>query len=277
MTANRVARQALDRALDEKDDLLLVYQPIHDARSGEVRAAEALLRQRRRSGEVREASIITAAAEKGPEIFLLDSLTMRTAFSDAARWMRKAPAVRLQVNLSPREFEEKDVTARLETLAAGTGIDLHRVALEITETTYIKRPEETVAALADLKRLGVGLWLDDFGTHHSSIEHLQKFPLDGIKIPRQFMKADRNSVAIARGLIAIAHEIGLTVIAEGVENREQLAFLLENQCDLIQGFLFSKPMELEDFEAWLTPSSEASTPPAHIRPAGDRGPSSPSS
>ncbi|HEX6179043.1 MAG TPA: EAL domain-containing protein, partial [Thermoanaerobaculia bacterium] len=186
MKRDRVAKRALDRALDESEDLLLVYQPIHDARTTEVRAVEALLRQRRQTGEVREASIITKAAERGPELFLLDSLTIRTAFTDAARWMRKAPGVRLNVNLSPREFQEKDIVSRLKRLVAGCHVDMTRLVLEITETSYIREPEETVAALEDLKRLGVGLWLDDFGTHHSSVEHLQHFPLDGLKIPGQF-------------------------------------------------------------------------------------------
>lgn len=280
MTADRVAQQALDRALDESEDLLLVYQPIHDARTTAVRAVEALLRQRRQSGEVREASIITETAEHGPEIFLLNSLTMRSAFADASRWMRNAPGVRLNVNLSPREFQEKNILTRLHDLVAGCQIDVRRLDLEITETTYIEEPEETVAALQELKQLGIGLWLDDFGTHHSSIEHLQHFPLDGLKVPRTFVAncpSNEKCAAITRGLIAMAHDLGLQVIAEGVERREQLDFLLEYGCDLIQGFLFSRPMPLDEFERFVRQSSAASTPPARARRAGDPDPSSPSS
>ena len=280
MKRDRVAKRALDRALDESEDLVLVYQPIHDARTGDVRAAEALLRQRRKSGEMREASIITNAAEHGPEIFLLDSLTIRTAFTDAARWMRKAPGVRLNVNLSPREFQEKDVVARLERLVSGCRVDMTRLDLEITETSYIKDPVATVAALEGLKRFGVGLWLDDFGTHHSSIEHLQHFPLDGLKIPGQFVKdvpADSRCAAIVRGLISMAHDLGLTVIAEGIEKRDQLDFLLAHRCDLIQGFLFSRPMPLQEFQDFVTRSAGASAPPANTRRDDDRDPSSRSS
>ena len=280
MTADRVAQKALDRALDESEDLVLVYQPIHDARTAEVRSTEALLRQRRESGEMREASIITKTAERGPEIFVLDSITIRNAFVDAARWMRKAPSVRLNINLSPREFQEKDIVPRLERLVGGCNVDMTRLDLEITETSYIHDPEGTVAILEDLKRMGVGLWLDDFGTHHSSIEHLKHFPIDGLKIPGDFVKGlptDRRSVAIVRGIVGMAHDSGIKVIAEGVERRDQLDFLLAHNCDLIQGFLFSKPMLLADFEDFVTQSAAASTPRARIHRGADRDPSSPSS
>ena len=280
MTADRVAKKALDRALDETEDLILVYQPIHDARTAEVRSTEALLRQRRETGEMREASIITETAERGPEIFVLDSITIRNAFVDAARWMKNAPGVRLNINLSPREFQEKDIVSRLERLVGGCNVDMTRLDLEITETSYIHDPEGTVAVLQDLKRLGFGLWLDDFGTHHSSIEHLKHFPIDGLKIPGEFVKAlptDRKSVAITRAIIGMAHDSGLKVIAEGVERRDQLDFLLAHGCDMIQGFLFSKPMPLEDFEEFVTQSAGASTPPGRTHRGAGRGPSSPSS
>jgi EAL domain-containing protein (putative c-di-GMP-specific phosphodiesterase class I) len=251
MTADRVARNALDRALDEKKDLLLVYQPIHDARNREIVAAEALLRQRRQTGEIREASIITETAERGPELFELNSMTVRKAFTDAARWMKKRPDVRLNLNLSPREFQEKNIVARLEGLVSDCRVDIKSVNLEITETSYIKNPEETVKVLHDLKDLGLELWLDDFGTGHSSLAHLQHFPLDGLKLPGDFithLPGDARCAAIIRALIALAHDLDLQVIAEGVENEDQLQFLLSHKCDSIQGFLFSKPMPLEEFE-----------------------------
>ncbi|HEY4641026.1 MAG TPA: EAL domain-containing protein [Thermoanaerobaculia bacterium] len=226
---------ALDRAFDEKN-LVLVYQPIHDTVSGAIVAAEALLRQRRESGEIREAQIITSAAEEGsaPELFRLDSFVMRAACRDASRWID----VRLNVNLSPREFQEGNLLARLPPNAAN-------VDLEITETSYIESPEETMHMLSALRERGIGLWLDDFGTGHSSLEHLQHFPLDGLKIAAQFMDiSDKRCRAITKSIIALAHELGLRVIAEGVEHREQLEFLRGEGCDAVQGFLLSRPMEL---------------------------------
>ncbi|MCU1246726.1 MAG: sensor-containing diguanylate cyclase/phosphodiesterase [Acidobacteria bacterium] len=248
-----VGQAALERAID-RDNLLLVYQPIHDTLTRRIVAAEALVRQRRESGEIREASVIAEAAENGPDLFLFDSITTRMAFDDAAQWQRQAPGVRLNVNLSPREFQEGNVLPRLRSLVDRCSIDTHRINLEITETSYIDHPDQTVYILKDLKDLGLQIWLDDFGTGHSSLEHLQKFPLDGLKIPAGFIKeipADYRSRAITRALIALSHELELKVIAEGIEHEEQLAFLTDAGCDYIQGFLFSKPMPVEELEELL--------------------------
>ncbi|MGZ8868544.1 MAG: EAL domain-containing protein [Thermoanaerobaculia bacterium] len=254
MTSDRVARNALDRAMDEKDDLLLVYQPIHDARSRKIVAAEALLRQRRQSGEIREASIITKTAEHGPELFELDSVLVRRAFGDAAKWMHRRPEVRLHVNLSPREFQEKDIVSRVKGLASRSHVDIKALNLEITETSYISKPKETMKVLYDLKELGLQLWVDDFGTGHSSIAHLLHFPLDGLKLPGEFiaeLPGDARSASIVRALITLAHDLDMEVIAEGVEREDQLDFLLSHKCDSIQGFLFSRPMTLDEFERQL--------------------------
>jgi EAL domain-containing protein (putative c-di-GMP-specific phosphodiesterase class I) len=213
--------------------------------SGAVIAAEALLRQRRESGEIREAAIINEAAEDGPDLFRLDSWVVRNAYRDAAQWDR----VRLNVNLSPREFQEGDVLGRLTSLLTTTRIDAQRINLEITETSYIDSPEETMHILDAVKKLGIRLWLDDFGTGHSSLEHLQHFPLDGLKIASQFIAectTDRRCRMITKAIIALAHDLGLQVIAEGVEHREQLELLRELRCDGVQGFLLSRPMELDE-------------------------------
>jgi EAL domain-containing protein (putative c-di-GMP-specific phosphodiesterase class I) len=246
-----VGQAALDRASDEQN-LLLVYQPIHEARSRRIYSAEALLRQQRQTGEIREASIITETAEEGFEMFALDSWALRTAFRDAAHWQSHgAPDVRINVNLSPREFQEGSVHERLKNLVVGFGIDTHKIHLEITETAYIDKPEETMLVLDELKKLGVGLWLDDFGTGHSSITHLRHFPVDGLKISGDFVKGivdEPRSRAITRHLVALAHDVGIQVIAEGIEKQQQLDLLLEWNCDYIQGFFFSRPMPLDEFE-----------------------------
>ena len=249
------AKAALDRAIGGDQKLLLVYQPIHDARTKTIWAAEALLRQRRENGELRGASIITTAAEEsaGPELFALDTMLVERAYMDAAQW-HKERDVRLNVNLSPREFQEGNVLERLTSLVTSCGIDTGKVNLEITETSYIEEPEETMDVLLALKKLGLALWLDDFGTGHSSLTHLQHFPLDGIKLPGSFVRPlpdDDRCAKIVRHLIALAHDLGLAVVAEEVEKQEQLDFLLDLECDYIQGFLLSKPMPKEEFQAWL--------------------------
>ena len=251
---DRVGQKALDRALDE-NALLLVYQPIHVAETKAVHSVEALLRQRRESGEIREASIIASTAEKGPELYALDSWVVHQAYSDAARWHSNgSPDVRLNVNLSPREFEDRDMLHHLRSLIDDCRIDTHKINLELTETSYISKPDETMKVLQELKKLGISLWLDDFGTGHSSITHLQKFPVDGLKLPKEFIEGlpdDEKSVAIASRLIEMSHDLGITVTAEGVETEPQYQFLLEHGCDFIQGFLFSKPMPVEELEKFL--------------------------
>lgn len=241
-----VSQAALDRALDQDEDLVLLYQPIHNTRSRQILSAEALLRQRRSNGEIREASVIHKAAEKSPgnEIVELESLLVSRAACEAARWQQSAP-VRLNVNISPREFEKGDVSARLAALAGEAGVDPHRVNLEITETSYIAHPRETVAMLEALRAHGFRLWLDDFGSGHSSITHLLHFPLDGVKIGGAFIRplpADGRARRIVAHVIALAHDLGLTVTAEEVERQDQLDLLCELECESIQGYLFSRPM-----------------------------------
>ncbi|PYQ27960.1 MAG: hypothetical protein DMF56_17600 [Acidobacteria bacterium] len=248
VVTSRVAQQALDRALDDTDQLLLLYQPIHDAKSGAIYGAEALLRQRRETGEVRSASMITKAAEErgGYELFELDSIVMQTAYEDAARWPRE---VHLNVNLSPKEFEGGKVLDRIKPFA-----EMKKLNLEITETSYIAHPKETEDVLRAIKDLGFGLWLDDFGTGHSSITHLQHFPLDGLKLPGAFVKPlphDRRCLAIVRSLLTLAHDLDIHVVAEEVEKQEQLDFLVEHGCEYVQGFLFSRPMAPEAFASLL--------------------------
>jgi EAL domain-containing protein (putative c-di-GMP-specific phosphodiesterase class I) len=234
------AREGLERALDERQ-FVVFYQPIHDIESGAIVAAEALLRARRPStGEIRGTQPLTEAAEEGHEIFRIDSWMMRTACKEASKWPE---AIKLHVNLSPREFEEGDIVSRV------AGLDARRIHLEITETSYIERPKETVHVLEELRARGFELWLDDFGTGHSSITHVLHFPLNGIKVPATFVKhvtTDERSRAITSHLIALAHDLRLAVIAEGVEHEAQLAVLRDFGCDRVQGFLFSRPMAAED-------------------------------
>lgn len=239
-----VAQAALDRAF-EHENLLLVYQPIHDARTREIIAAEALMRQRRQSGEIREAHVISEAAEDGPhqQLVALDAWMLRMAVRDAADW-----PIPLNVNLSPREFQEGNLITRLGDLLGP------RICLEITETAHICDPETTQVTLRELKKLGVGLWLDDFGSGHSTLEQVLHFPVDGIKIAATFVKHlphDQRSRAITRSIITLAHELGMKVNAEGVERDEQLEFLIAEGCDFIQGFLFSRPMPRAELDALL--------------------------
>jgi EAL domain-containing protein (putative c-di-GMP-specific phosphodiesterase class I) len=254
--SENVERKALDRAMADTDQLVLVYQPIHVATTKEIWGVEALLRQRRENGEIREASIIHETAENsgGDELFRLDSLVIRRAYTEAAQWQSKLSPVRLNINLSPREFQEGNVHDRLSALVTECGIDTRLVNLEITEVSHIKDPRRTRSVLEALKERGVGLWLDDFGVGYSSVSHLQHFPLNGIKLPGDFIRplpADARCRSITRALIGLAHELGLEVIAEEVETDEQLAFLLDHGCEYVQGFLLSRPLQFAQLEEML--------------------------
>ena len=246
------ARAALENALD-RENVVVVYQPIHDVVSRRMIAAEALMRQQRESGEIREAAILTRAAEHGSreEMIDLDEILLERAF---AGWRSN---LRLHVNLSPREFQHEDVVARVRRAIEGAGIDRHRVTLEVTETAHLEHLGDAARVLREIKSLGVEVWLDDFGTGHSTIEQLYRFPVDGLKLPATFIAdVDRNrrSRAITKSLISLAHDLALHVIAEGVERDAQLAILADLDCDAVQGFLFSRPMPLEELLRQAIPS-----------------------
>jgi diguanylate cyclase len=256
------SRSGVRRALDQ-DQLVLFYQPIHELESRRIISAEALLRSKRPSGEIRSAVPLTQAAEESPDIFRLDSWTMHRAYADAAIWQKGAgPDVHLNVNLSPREFQEGDFMQRLRALVTGNGNDLSKINLEITEMSYIDHPKQTMHVLDELKELGVQLWLDDFGTGHSSIEHLLHFPIDGVKVPGTFvahLTTDPRARAITKSIIDLAHQLEIKVIAEEIEHPDQLACLREMGCEYIQGFLFSRPMPLDELQAELA-GERVSTP-----------------
>lgn len=223
-------------------NLLLLYQPIHDAKSGAIVAAEALLRERRSSGEIREAHIISEAAESGPrrDLFALDEWIISTAVRDSEAW-----PIAVNINLSPREFEEGNLLSRV----ARAILPARKINLEITETLTIERMDEVVSVLRDLRSIGFGIWLDDFGSGHSTLEELLRFPIDGLKIAATFIKHlphDERAAAIVRSMLALGRELQVPVAAEGVERDEQLRFLLDHGCDFVQGFLFSRPMPREE-------------------------------
>ena len=236
-------RAGVRRALNQKQ-LVVFYQPIHELATGKIVAAEALLRAQRQTGEIRSAVSIAAGAEEGSELFRLDSWMMKHVCSDIARWKN----IRVNVNLSPREFEEGSILQRLKKLG-----DISRINLEITETSFIDRPQKIRRVIDQLHDLGLQIWLDDFGTGHSSLTHLLYFDVDGVKIPEVFVKEmSERSTAITRSIADLAHDLDLEVIVEGVENDAQLAFVRDLGCEFVQGFLFSRPMSPESFEAALS-------------------------
>jgi EAL domain-containing protein (putative c-di-GMP-specific phosphodiesterase class I) len=170
------------------------------------------------------------------------------------------PSLRLAVNLSMRQFQQPGLVQGIERTLAAIGLDPGSLEIEITESVAMEDPELTLAVLNDLRQLGIRIAMDDFGTGHSSLSYLKRLPIQKLKIDRSFV-ADLlgrpEDAAIVRAIIEMGHSLGLTVIAEGVENEEQLAYLAENACDEVQGYGLSEPVSRQAFERFLKGSSSA--------------------
>ena len=204
-----------------EDRLVLLYQPIVSARDSRVERVEALLRWRKPKKERETLTDLIWAAERSPVIFKLENWILDQSLRAAAGW-RKAglTGVRVNVNLSAREFPRADLVARVTRRLKAAGVDPGNVGLEITETSSMRRFDEVAEQIDRLIDKGIELWLDDFGTGHSSLEWLSHLPLHGVKIAGTFverLRDEKRCQAIVTRVIALAHDLGLKVIAEGVE------------------------------------------------------------
>lgn len=242
-------RQAIRR-----DELLLHYQPKFDIGSDRIIGAEALVRwQHPERGMVPPMQFIPLAEATGL-IVPLGEWVLEAACVQAARWQAAGFApFRVAVNVSAREFTPA-LPGRVAELLRRHALNPAWLELEITESTLMNDIERVIAIMDQIAALGVTLSLDDFGTGYSSLSYLKRFPIDTLKIDRSFtmgIPADSNDCAIASTIISIAQQLKHRVIAEGVETGEQLAFLRSAGCDEVQGYLYSKPLSAEAFEAEL--------------------------
>ncbi|HEX8409551.1 MAG TPA: EAL domain-containing protein [Thermoanaerobaculia bacterium] len=233
------AENALRRAL-EREELVLHYQPLVHLKSRETAGMEALLRWNRPGyGLVPPASFIPIA-EETRMIVPIGEWVLRQACLQARKW----PSLRMAVNLSPRQFQQSDLCDVVSRALAESGLDPRLLELEITESTAMLNSERTIATLAELRELGVRIALDDFGTGHSSLSYLRRFPIDRVKIDREFVAEidkSRSNRAIVSAIVTMAHGLDLAVTAEGVETEEQVEFLREQKCEEVQGFLYGRP------------------------------------
>jgi EAL domain-containing protein (putative c-di-GMP-specific phosphodiesterase class I) len=228
--------------------LVLHYQPLADAATGRPSRVEALLRWSTEGPQDDLAELITAA-ERSPLIFRLENWTLNQALRAGAAWDgERLSTLRLNVNISARGFDRKELAARVLRQARTAGFPAQKLALEITETSALCDLDAVAPQLDRLKAAGTELWLDDFGTGHSSLDWLSRLPLDGVKIPGTFvarLPSDERCGVIVTRVIELAHELGLRTAAEGVETEEQRAFLQEKGCDLLQGYLLFAPVPAE--------------------------------
>ncbi len=252
---DRIAqRLALENDLQhalEREEFVVYYQPQVSIDTGQIVGSEALLRwQHPERGLVLPGEFIPVAEETGL-IVPLGEWVLRTACAQNKTWQEEGrPPIRVAVNLSARQFQQRNLAGRVAQVLKETGLDPHYLQLEITESAAMQDAEFTIAMLQDLREMGVQISIDDFGTGYSSLGYLKRFPIDTVKIDRSFVRdltVDTNDAAIASTVIVMARNLNLNVIAEGVETEEQLAFLKQQRCDEFQGYLFSRPVPAEAF------------------------------
>jgi EAL domain-containing protein (putative c-di-GMP-specific phosphodiesterase class I) len=219
-------------------------------KDGRIIGAEALIRwESPEQGMVAPDRFIPFAEEAGL-IVPIGEWVLRTACRQNKAWQDAGlPPIPVAVNLSPRQMNQA-LPEFVANVLADSGLSASWLELEITENVVMKDAEKTVATLNTLKRLGLQISVDDFGTGYSSLSYLRRFPVDALKIDKSFVRdiaRDADSAAIVKAVISLAHILNLRVIAEGVEDEEQHAFLRENGCDEVQGYYFGKPMTVKDF------------------------------
>lgn len=249
----------LRRAL-EREEFVVHYQPQMDIGTGRIIGAEALLRWEPPGQSMVFPGDFIPVAEETGLIVPIGEWVLRRACLQKRQWHDAGRFVdmRVAVNLSARQFKQQDIVKMVSRVLEETGCSPEWLELEITESVVMESPEAAAETLHKLSGMGVCLSIDDFGTGYSSLSYLKRFPIDSLKIDKSFVRditIDADDAAIAKAVIALAHSLKLTVIAEGVETVAQLDFLRAQQCDLMQGYYLSRPLPVEKLENFLRESN----------------------
>jgi diguanylate cyclase (GGDEF)-like protein/PAS domain S-box-containing protein len=254
---------SLRRAL-ERQEFQLHYQPKADLRSGRIVGVEALMRwPHPELGSVSPVKFIPLLEETGL-IVPAGEWVIRQACEQLRAWRDQGvPAVPISVNLSGRQFQQKDLVHSITRIITAADVDPGMLELELTESTLMANPDEANRVLQALRTFGLHISVDDFGTGYSSLAYLKRFPIDSLKIDRSFVQDiihDNDDAAIVRAVITLAHSLKLTVIAEGVETEEQLTFLINNGCDQMQGYFLSVPLPADACTQLIAQGKRLPTP-----------------
>ncbi|MFD2093324.1 putative bifunctional diguanylate cyclase/phosphodiesterase [Blastococcus deserti] len=244
-------------------ELRTVYQPLVDLRTGRPIGAEALVRWQHPIDGTRPPDQFIALAEESGLITEIGAMVLDDACRQAARWVAQAPAdadLLVTVNLSARQVADDRIVDQVAAALAASGLEPHRLVLEITETVLMHDRDAAAATLWQLKALGVRIAIDDFGTGYSSLAYLRRFPIDMLKVAREFVDGlgrDAHDDVITRAIVELAGTLGLLTVAEGIETNEQSRYVAGLGCDLAQGYLFSRPIEADAVgtlvaESWLS-------------------------
>ncbi|MCW8885406.1 MAG: EAL domain-containing protein [Motiliproteus sp.] len=259
--------QAMRYAM-ERDEFEVYYQPQIDTISGNIIGAEALLRwDNPQLGRISPATFIPVAEHSGLIVQLGDWVLNRACNDLASLEKQGLGPLRIAVNLSPLQFSSADLISQIKAAIDNAGINPQQLELEVTESTLIDNVEQAIETMREIKRLGVSFAIDDFGTGYSSLSQLQNFPLNRLKIDQSFTQnigIDDNSTQITLTIIAMAKRLGMVIIAEGVETEDQAAFLLEHECEELQGYLFSHPIPIAEFTEKL--SSQGRVEHSYLKP-----------
>jgi len=265
LTLDSQLRQALER-----DELAVFYQPIVDAESGHVSSMEALVRwPNNNGGFVASPEEFVQLAEETGLVVPLGEWVMDTACRQTQAWHRTGlPKVTVAVNVSAQQFSRQNFNARVRQSMDSSGLDPQCIKLEVTERLLMDDIGHAIKQIRSLKEMGIQFSIDDFGTGYSSLAYLRRFPLDYLKVAQEFVRGmgvNPNDAMIAGAVIALGKSLGLKVIAEGVETRNELDFLRRRDCDLIQGYFFSRALPSSEFEDLLMQGGRFGVPPIQVR------------
>ncbi|HDK41312.1 MAG TPA: EAL domain-containing protein [Nitrospirae bacterium] len=241
----------------ENEELVLHYQPKVNCRTGRINGMEALVRWNHPDHGLIMPNDFIPLAEQTGLIKQLTTWVLSTALQQLGRWQKAGFNLRLSINLSTRNLLDPHFIDEIAKRLEASAIKPSLLELEITESAIMIDPDLSLKILADLDALGIRISIDDFGTGHSSLAYLRKMPVDEIKIDKTFISnilVDNNDAIIVRTIVELAHNLGIQVIAEGVESEGVCDMLKDMGCDNIQGYLISRPIPAEDFEEWLETS-----------------------
>lgn len=254
-SANQLSLEASLRRAIERQEFQVYYQPQVNLCTGQIIGAEALVRWfRPEAGFISPADFIPLAEETGL-IIAIDEWVLATVCAQAQAWQQAGlSSFPFAVNLSGLQFHQEDLYERIGQILRATRLEPRFLELELTESILVQNTDATIHKLHQLKKLGVQIAIDDFGTGYSSLGYLKQFPFDTLKIDRCFVSDianDSKNAAITTAMIQMAHNLGLKVVAEGVETELEFAFLRQHQCDHMQGYLFSRPLPDPEFEQMI--------------------------